>query len=531
MAAGNKSKAVGAEAAVKKRQKRAREEQEEEAAEAAEEEVPVAEVAEEPAAKKSKKGKKNKDQVMEDSTTASEPVEEADAEEEEAPKKSKKQKAKQDTEVAESNGDAAAAEGAPDVLSAKKFRKKHFITAAGENQVLPDPVQRFEDAPFGKKAIAALKAAFPAPTPIQAQAWPIAVEGNDLVAIAKTGSGKTLGFLLPAFKQISESEASALSVLVLAPTRELVSQIEVECKKFESHSKVTSAAVFGGAPKGPQVAAVKAKPQVLIATPGRLQDLMEMGVVSLKKVQYVVLDEADRMLDMGFEPEIKKILDTTPASRQTLLFSATWPKAVQRIATNYLKAEHVRVNVGQTEELAANKAVSQEFFAIGDDEKEVKLWRIIADLPEQAKLICFMNTKRRVVALKKAFWERGYEAAELHGDRAQRDRDYDLARFAKGDVWLLFATDVCARGLDIRGVTHVVNYDMARDVESYVHRIGRTGRAGASGTSITFWNEAYDMECAPALVKIAQDAGQVAPDWLQKAASKQAQVKNKLWKY
>mmetsp|Transcript_53075 Transcript_53075/g.149015 ORF Transcript_53075/g.149015 Transcript_53075/m.149015 type:complete len:238 (-) Transcript_53075:228-941(-) len=237
------------------------------------------------------------------------------------------------------------------------------------------------------------------------------------------------------------------------------------------------------------------------------------------------------MLDMGFEPEIQKILDTTASDRQTLLFTATWPKAVQRIAAKYLKDDHVHVNVGQTEELAANKAVTQEFFSLGDDEKEMKLWRIIADLPDTAKLICFTNTKRRVEQLRKAFWERGFDAAALHGDKLQKDRDRDLARFASGECWLLFATDVCARGLDIRAVTHVVNYDMARDVESYVHRIGRTGRAGASGVSITFWNEAYDMECAPALAKIAQEAGQEVPAFLAKAAAKQKQAKSKQWRY
>mmetsp|Transcript_13137 Transcript_13137/g.41992 ORF Transcript_13137/g.41992 Transcript_13137/m.41992 type:complete len:238 (-) Transcript_13137:47-760(-) len=237
------------------------------------------------------------------------------------------------------------------------------------------------------------------------------------------------------------------------------------------------------------------------------------------------------MLDMGFEPEIKKILASTPKERQTLLFTATWPKAVKKIAAGYLKQDYLHVNVGQTEELAANTAVSQEFYKLGDDEKEDKLWRILDGLSDDAKLICFANTKRRIDGLAKSFRAKGYHAAALHGDKAQWERDRDLAEFANGDCWLMFATDVCARGLDIRGVTHVVNFDMARDVESYVHRIGRTGRAGASGVSITFWNEAYDMECAPALAKIALEAGQKVPEFLEKAAAKQKQVKNKAWRY
>jgi len=470
-------------------------------------------------------------------------------------KKGKKSKAKATGEEGKPGKEAeleaalpAAAEPADagkgeEMLSADAFRSKFHISSAREGQELPDPVQRFDDAPFSKKIRQGLAAAgFTAPSPIQAQGWPVAVEGRDLVAVAKTGSGKTLGFLLPAFRAISKglagtdegkgAAASAPSVLVLAPTRELVSQIEAECAKFEHCSKVKSLAVFGGAPKGPQLKALKEfRPQVLVATPGRLQDLMEMKAVTLKQASFLVLDEADRMLDMGFEPEIAKIVAETRADRQTLLFTATWPKAVQRIARSYLREDHVHVNVGQTEDLAANRAVSQEFFEIGDDEKEMKLWRIIADLPESAKLIAFMNTKRRVDQYTKSFWEKGFEVAALHGDKAQWERERDLGKFARGECWLLFATDVCARGLDIRGVTHVVNFDMARDVEAYVHRIGRTGRAGANGASITFFNEAYDMECAPALAKIAREAEQPVPDFLQKAADKQKQAKNKLWRY
>jgi len=284
-------------------------------------------------------------------------------------------------------------------------------------------------------------------------------------------------------------------------------------------------------PKHPQAQAMRSAPHVVVATPGRLKDLMEMNAVSLAKVDFLVLDEADRMLDMGFEPDIASIVAETSSQRQTLLFTATWPKPVQRIAAKYLKEDHTHVNVGKTEELAANTAVLQEFFKLDDDEKEARLWRIVDGLQDDAKMIIFANTKRRIDALQKTFWAHGFQAAALHGDKSQWDREKDLADFTSGRTWLMVATDVCARGLDIKGVTHVVNFDMARDVEGYVHRIGRTGRAGASGTSITFWNEAYDMECAPALVKIAKEAGQAVPEWLEKAALKQKQVKNKGWRY
>jgi len=400
-------------------------------------------------------------------------------------------------------------------------------------------VQSFEEAPFDKKVRKALTSAgFKAPSPIQAQGWPIALAGKDLVAVAKTGSGKTVGFLLPAFRKVLESSPKASTgkacqplVLVIAPTRELAQQIEVESVRFGQCMGIRSLAVFGGAPKPPQVQALKNNPPVLVATPGRLQDFMEMGVVSMKKVEYLVLDEADRMLDMGFEPEIQKILEEMPTTRQTLLFSATWPKAVQRVARTYLNEDHAHVNVGNTEELSANTAVSQEFYKLDDDEKDTKLWRILADLGDSSKMIVFANTKRRIDALQKCFREKGYESAALHGDKAQWERDRDLGEFVAGRLWLLFATDVCARGLDIKDVTHVVNYDMARDVESYVHRIGRTGRAGNTGVSITFWNPAYDMECSPALAKIAREAGQGVPDFLEKAVEKTKQVKNKAWRY
>jgi len=444
-----------------------------------------------------------------------------------------------DLEVASSPKKVKVIQEAEETLTAEKFRAKFQISAV-TSAALPDPVQSFEEATFTRKLKEALIEAFPSPSPIQAQAWPICHLGHDLVAVAKTGSGKTLAFLLPAFKLITRwlktleevpSTPCCPAVLVLAPTRELATQIQAECERF-APAKVASMAVFGGTPKGPQGKELKKKiPQVLVATPGRLQDFLGSGEVDLSQVQLLVLDEADRMLDMGFEPEIAKILSQAPAERQTLLFTATWPKAVKRIAEKYLKPDYVHVNVGETEELAANKAVSQEFFRLGDDEKDDKLWQILSGLSDDAKVICFANTKRRIDSFQKTFWSKGFDSVALHGDKPQKDRDRDLEKFTKGECWLMFATDVCSRGLDIKDVTHVVNLDMARDVESYVHRIGRTGRAGKSGTSITFWNEAYDMECAPALVKIATEAGQCVPEWLEKAAQKQKQAKTKAWRY
>jgi len=340
--------------------------------------------------------------------------------------------------------------------------------------------------------------------------------------------------LLPAFRMISKGKMDASNgpiALVLAPTRELAQQIEEVAVKFGAALDIKTTILFGGVPKPPQVKALKAKPELVVATPGRLMDLMQEGSVKLENVTYLVLDEADRMLDMGFEPQMDEIMKRIPAERQTLLFSATWPKSVKKLASKYLKKESVHVNVGATEELSANKAVSQEFFKLDDDEKENKLWHILYEMKEKTKIIIFGNTKNRINKLQKEVWNNGYDCIAMHGDKTQQERDAGLKQFVSGEVPIMLATDVCARGLDIKDVTHVLNFDMARDVESYIHRIGRTGRAGASGTSITFFNHAYDMDCAPALAKIAEEAGQTVPNFLKEAADKTKQVKNKAWRY
>lgn len=454
---------------------------------------------------------------------------EAVAEPTEPPTK-KQKKNKKEGETAASPDVVAPAAGE---LDAAAYRAAHGISSKDE---LPDPVQTFDAAPFGKKMRAALMdAGFAAPTPIQAQGWPVAVAGNDLVSVAKTGSGKTLVFLLPAFRMIQKGKLDGSNgpvALVLAPTRELAQQIEVVAAKFGAAMNVRSAIVFGGVPKQGQQKELRSRPELVVATPGRLVDHMTDGTVKLGSVSFLALDEADRMLDMGFEPQMDQIMKQVPATdRQTLLFSATWPKSVQKIANKYLKKEAVHVNVGETEELSANKAVSQEFFNLGDDEKENKLWRILYDMPEATKIIIFGNTKNRINNLQKAVWKQGYDCIAMHGDKTQQERDDGLKKFVAGEVSVMLATDVCSRGLDIRDVTHVMNFDMARDVESYIHRIGRCGRAGASGVSITFFNDAYDLECAPALAKIAREAGQPVPPFLEKAAEKGKGMKTKLWKY
>lgn len=492
--------------------------------------------------KPAKKKKRSAVDAAEVADPAKEGVQEAPAVAGEKPKKKKKEKAvegaEEVTKIDDAEGTDAKQKGEEGdaTLSAVEFRAKMQISSSTHPDDLPDPVLSFDEAPFKKSLRKQLKSAgFAAPTAIQAQAWPVLTQGNDLVAVAKTGSGKTLGFLLPAFKQILAAQPDCKAgpaALVLAPTRELAVQIENEAIKFSKCVEVSTKVIYGGVPKPPQLKDLQSKPQLLVATPGRLVDFLTEGAVGLSNVGFLVLDEADQMLDMGFEPQMNQIMKHMPTERQTVLFSATWPKAVQKLASKFLKADAVNVNVGETQNTAANKAITQTFMKSDDDEKDVKLCRYLTNLDDKAKIIIFANTKNRINKLQKTLWEMlGWETVAMHGDKSQQERDAGLAKFHSGQIQVMCATDVCARGLDIKDVTNVVNYDMARDVESYVHRIGRTGRAGATGDSFTFFNEAYDMGCSPALVKIAKEAGQVVPEWLEKAATKAGKSTTKQWRY
>jgi len=397
----------------------------------------------------------------------------------------------------------------------------------------------FTDTPFAAPVQSALSTeGFIQPSEIQSRAWPVALSGKDLIAVAKTGSGKTLGFLLPVFHRISikdlpggimpvnshnNNTPSPLG-LIISPTRELAIQIHGEAVKFGSAIHISSEVIYGGTSVQEQTKRLRSSlPQVLIATPGRLCDMMERNVLRLASCNFLVLDEADRMLDMGFEPQLKQVVNAMPdkSRRQTLFFTATWPNNVRKVAKTFLRQEDtVEIFIGEEGandgELAANKAVTQTFIAAQDDEKDKRLYDLLLTLDEGSSVVIFANTKRRVDFIANTFWQEGFSTCAVHGDKAQHERDSSLKSFVNKQCSILVATDVAARGLDIKGVTHVINFDMARDVESYVHRIGRTGRAGELGEAITFWNKDYDIECSPALVKIASNAGQVVPDFLKK---------------
>ncbi|XP_071734990.1 DEAD-box ATP-dependent RNA helicase 14-like [Rutidosis leptorrhynchoides] len=404
-------------------------------------------------------------------------------------------------------------------LSPDAYRRRHEITVSGNN--VPPPFSSFEDTGFPSQLLQqVLKAGFSAPTPIQAQSWPIALQNRDIVAVAKTGSGKTLGYLIPGFihlKRTRKNPQLSPTVLVLSPTRELATQIQDEAHKFGNAINISCTCLYGGAPKGPQLSELARGTDIVVATPGRLNDILEMKKVSLSEVTYLVLDEADRMLDMGFEPQIRKIVNALPTRRQTLMYTATWPKEVRKIAADLLK-NPVQVNIGNINELVANKSIKQHVEVLTYMEKHRRLEQIIRSQTPGSKIIIFCSTKKMCDQLARNL-TRPFGAAAIHGDKSQGERDHVLSQFRSGSCPVLVATDVAARGLDVKDIRVVVNYDFPTGVEDYVHRIGRTGRAGATGEAYTFFGD-QDAKHASDLLKILEGANQQVPPQLREMASR-----------
>ncbi|KAG7451007.1 RNA helicase [Guyanagaster necrorhizus] len=329
------------------------------------------------------------------------------------------------------------------------FRKAKEIRVQGRG--VPRPVTSFEEVGFPDYLMTSIRAqGFSSPTPIQCQAWPMALSGRDLVAIAQTGSGKTISFALPAMLHINAqpllSPGDGPIALVLAPTRELAVQIQQECTKFGSNSRIRNTAIYGGAPKGPQIRDLQRGVEIVIATPGRLIDMLETNKTNLRRVTYLVMDEADRMLDMGFEPQIRKIVGQIRPDRQTLMFSATWPKDVQKLANDFLR-DMIQVNIGSME-LTANHNIQQIVEVCSDFEKRSKLERHLDKISsENAKVLIFVGTKRVADDITKYLREEGWPALAIHGDKEQRERDWVLGEFKAGRSPILIATDVASRGL------------------------------------------------------------------------------------
>ncbi len=321
---------------------------------------------------------------------------------------------------------------------------------------------------------------FTKPTPIQEQAIPAILEGADIIACAETGTGKTAAFLLPLIQRLSENKSNGVAVLVLAPTRELATQIEAACREI-APKKLRCVALIGGSAYRKQIDGLRGA-NIIVATPGRLIDFMQQGAINFTKLQTLVLDEADRMLDMGFLPAIRRILESIPKERQTLFFSATINAEVGKIAKAMMNSQPQYIEVsrgGQTVEL-----IEQTAYPVSAQSKTV----LLLDLLEREKferVLVFTRTKRGADRLSHILEARSHKASRIHGDRSQSQREAALRGFKNGSTRVLVATDVAARGIDIDSVSHVINYDVPEVAEDYVHRIGRTGRAGNKGRAIT----------------------------------------------
>ncbi|MFW6412795.1 MAG: DEAD/DEAH box helicase [Oceanicaulis sp.] len=363
----------------------------------------------------------------------------------------------------------------------------------------------FEDLGLSPDLLSAIAdAGYQKPTPIQAGAIPIALSGRDVLGIAQTGTGKTASFTLPMIERLARGRAKARMPrsLILAPTRELADQVAENVRLYTKNHKLTMALLIGGVAFEPQKRLIDQGVDILIATPGRLLDLVERGGLMLMGIEILVIDEADRMLDMGFIPDIERIFKLLPARRQTLFFSATMPKEIQRLVDTFLR-DPERVEVSRPAQTA--ETITQYIARVADSQAKTKreVLRAAIDRDTVKNGIIFCNRKRDVDIVARSLQRHGFSAAPIHGDLDQSQRMKTLAQFKSGELRLLVASDVAARGLDIPAVSHVFNFDIPRNADDYVHRIGRTGRAGMSGESVTL----VSPEDRKALAKVAELIG------------------------
>ncbi|XP_028036285.1 ATP-dependent RNA helicase p62 isoform X1 [Bombyx mandarina] len=406
----------------------------------------------------------------------------------------------------------------------EEYRNNHEVTVSGVE--VHNPIQYFEEANFPDYVQQGVKTmGYKEPTPIQAQGWPIAMSGKNLVGVAQTGSGKTLAYILPAIVHINNQppirRGDGPIALVLAPTRELAQQIQQVAADFGHTSYVRNTCVFGGAPKREQARDLERGVEIVIATPGRLIDFLEKGTTNLQRCTYLVLDEADRMLDMGFEPQIRKIIEQIRPDRQTLMWSATWPKEVKKLAEDYL-GDYIQINIGSLQ-LSANHNILQIVDICQEHEKENKLNVLLQEIGQSqepgAKTIIFVETKRKAENISRNIRRYGWPAVCMHGDKTQQERDEVLYQFKEGRASILVATDVAARGLDVDGIKYVINFDYPNSSEDYIHRIGRTGRSKSKGTSYAFFTPSNSRQ-AKDLVSVLQEANQIISPQLQSMADR-----------
>src|SRR6478735_7996598 len=374
---------------------------------------------------------------------------------------------------------------------------------------------RFDTLPLDAKLLRAVAdSGYAMMTPIQAKAIPIVLDGRDVMGAAQTGTGKTAAFSIPLLQRMLKHENASASparhpvrALVIAPTRELADQVANNVKTYAKHTLLRSTVVFGGIDMKPQTLELKRGVEVLVATPGRLLDHIEAKNAVLNQVEYVVLDEADRMLDIGFLPDLQRILSYLPKQRTTLLFSATFSPEIKRLASSYLQ-DPVTIEVARPNEAAST--VEQHFYSVSDDDKRRALKQIIRQRGLTQAFV-FVNSKLGCARLARSLEREGLKTTALHGDKSQDERLKALASFKAGEVDLLVCTDVAARGLDIKDVPAVFNFDIPFNAEDYVHRIGRTGRAGASGLAVSFASGGNDVRLVADIEKLIKKKIELEP--------------------
>lgn len=342
---------------------------------------------------------------------------------------------------------------------------------------------KFEQFSLDARLLSSIRAVgYTTPTPIQEQAIPVVLQGGDVLGLAQTGTGKTAAFLLPLLQRLlNTGSLRRTRALILAPTRELAEQIHQACGELSKQTKIRSVAIYGGVGKGPQISALQRGVEIVIACPGRLLDLMNEGRVNLSAVETLILDEADRMCDMGFLPDIRRIIKQLPHQRQTLFFSATMPDDILTLANSILH-NPVTVQVGQIEPA---QTVTHALFPVPDELKKHLLMAMLEQL-SAGRVLIFTRTKYRAQNLARDLGRRNYRAVPLQGNMTQNQRQRAIDGFRNDQFDILVATDIAARGIDVAEITHVINFDMPDTVDAYTHRIGRTGRAAQTGDAFTF---------------------------------------------
>ncbi|XP_041753366.1 probable ATP-dependent RNA helicase DDX4 isoform X2 [Coregonus clupeaformis] len=401
-----------------------------------------------------------------------------------------------------------------------------LVDVSGSNP--PKAIMAFEEAALCESLNRnVIKSGYKKPTPVQKHGIPIISAGRDLMACAQTGSGKTAAFLLPILQQLMAdgvaasrfSEVQEPEVIIVAPTRELINQIYMEARKFAHGTCVRPVVVYGGISTGHTIREVLKGCNVLCGTPGRLMDIIGRGKIGLSKLRYLVLDEADRMLDMGFEPAMRKLVGSPgmPAkeNRQTLMFSATYPEDIQKLAADFLKKDYLFLAVGVVG--GACSDVEQVVVQVTKFSKRDQLLEVLKTTGSERTMV-FVETKRQADFIATFLCQEKVNTTSIHGDREQREREQALGDFRSGKCPVLVATSVAARGLDIKDVQHVVNFDLPNNIDEYVHRIGRTGRCGNTGRAVCFFDPEADGNLARSLVKVLSGAQQEVPKWLEEAA-------------